>query len=109
MENKLTEDMKRFLLILAAAVAVSTFCFAGKPGKKAERRAVYATTMHCAKCAEKIKENVSFEKGVSDLQVTLADKTVAVVYNPAKTDTLNLRKAINRLGFKAKLISDKTL
>lgn len=108
MENKLTTDMRKLLLIAASVLLSLSLCMGAKP-KKVERRAVYETSIDCAHCVRKVTENVSFEKGVEDLQVKLDDKTVTIVYNPAKTDTLKLRKAITGLGYKARLLEDKAL
>lgn len=66
---------------------------------------VYATNLHCAKCAGKIEENIAFEKGVKDLKVSVEDKTVSVTFDAAKTDTLKLGNAIRHLGYSAKVIS----
>ena len=47
----------------------------------------------------KVRENLPFEKGVKDLKVTLADKTVWVKYSPKKTTKEQLAAAINKLGY----------
>ena len=57
-------------------------------------------TMHCEKCVKKINDNVSFEKGVKDLSVSLDKKTVTVTYDPARTDVARLKAAIEKLGYK---------
>lgn len=64
---------------------------------------IFITNLHCEKCAEKIRENVSFEKGVKDLSVDVDSKEVGIVFNTAKTDTLTLKKAIVRLGYSAEV------
>lgn len=69
----------------------------------------YVTSLDCEHCATKIRENVSFEKGVRDLSVNVADKTVTIVYNPAKTDTLKLGNAIRDLGYSAKVVEYKEI
>lgn len=70
---------------------------------------VFLTSLHCGNCARKIEDNVSFEKGVKDLAVSVPDKTVTITFNPAKTDTVSLRKAINALGYKAKVVEYKKI
>lgn len=70
---------------------------------------VFLTSLHCNNCARKIEDNVSFEKGVKDLSVSVPDKTVTITFNPAKTDTATLRKSINSLGYKAKAIEYKKI
>ena len=70
---------------------------------------VFASTIHCDKCALKVKENVGFEKGVKDLKVDVPGKTITVVFNPARTDTVKLKKAINKLGYEAEVIDYKVV
>lgn len=57
----------------------------------------------------KVKENVGFEKGVKDLKVDVPGKTITVVFNPARTDTVKLKKAINKLGYEAEVIDYKVV
>ena len=99
--------MKKLTLAALAAIVClfSSEAFARKP--KTCREVVFVTTMHCAKCEKKIVENVSFEKGVEDLTSNLEDKTVTIVYDTAKTDTLKLADSIRDLGYQAKVVSDK--
>lgn len=98
--------MKRFLSILAVA-AVSVLLLTS--GKGVKKEVLYQTNLHCDKCAEKIRENVSFEKGVKTLKIAVEDKTVKITYDGAKTDAEKLRKAIEKLGYKAEVIYDKAL
>ena len=53
----------------------------------------------CENCAKKITENVSFEKGVKDLKVSVADQTVALKYDAAKTSEAVLKASIEELGY----------
>ena len=64
----------------------------------------FLTDVHCKKCVEKMEENLAFEKGVKDLKVNLKDKTVYVRYDSTKTNVEQLRKAINKLGYKAEVM-----
>lgn len=70
---------------------------------------VFATSIHCANCGKKVQENIAFEKGVKDLKVDVPGKTVTVTFNPAKTDTLKLKKALNKLGYEAEVIDYKVI
>ena len=60
----------------------------------------FVTDIHCQKCAQKIEENVAFEKGVKDLKVNVKEKTVFIQYDSTKTDVGTLTKAIEKLGYK---------
>lgn len=70
---------------------------------------VFATSIHCANCGKKVQENIAFEKGVKDLKVDVPTKNVTITFNPAKTDTVKLKKAINKLGYDAVVVDYKTL
>ena len=93
---------------IATAAALLLCLFLVQPSqagvKKVQKEeVVFVTSMDCHKCAEKVRENISFEKGVLGLDVKLEDKTVRVVYNPAKTNPEKLAKAINKLGYTAEV------
>lgn len=69
-------------------------------GPKKELKTVrFSVSMHCENCVRKITENISFEKGVKDLEISLEDKEVTVTYDPAKTDPDRLAEAIRSLGY----------
>ena len=97
--------MKKAFFTIASALVIMTSadCLAAKPKDQKKQQVKYVTTLHCEKCAAKISENVSFEKGVKDLKTNVEDKTVTIVFDPAKTDTLKLADAIRKLGYKAKV------
>ena len=58
-------------------------------------------------CEKKIKENLRFEKGVSDIAVSLKENTITIKYNPKKTDTEKLIKAFKKIGFNASVTDPK--
>ncbi len=60
---------------------------------------VFATNLHCDKCKKKIEGNIAYEKGVKDLKVDVARKTVSVTYRTDKTNSETLRQAISKLGY----------
>lgn len=68
-------------------------------GKKTET-VTFKTTIHCKNCVKKVNDNISFEKGVKDLKISLEEKLVTVTYDPSKTDEATLAKAIEKLGYK---------
>ena len=83
---------------LFAASAESTVLQQSK--KKKTQTVTFKVSMRCKNCVKKITDNISFEKGVKDLQVVLEDKTVTITYDPAKTNPETLKKAIEKLGYK---------
>lgn len=68
--------------------------------KKKTETVTFKVGMHCKNCVKKVTDNISFEKGVKDLKVSLEDKTVTITYDPAKTNPETLKKAIEKLGYK---------
>ena len=95
--------MKKILSIMFCAAflaGASLTADAAKPKAKTET-VVFTTNMHCSNCVKKVNENISFEKGVKDLEVSLDKQTIKVTYDASKTSKENLAKAINKLGYKA--------
>lgn len=94
---------KTLIIILAAMMAMPVLSMADNKlsrKKKGEIKEVtFVVDFDCENCAKKIRENVSFEKGVKDLKVTLEDKTVALKYDAAKTSENTLKEAIEELGY----------
>ena len=78
-----------------------------KDSKKNTETVTFKTTIHCQNCVKKVNDNLSFEKGVKDLKITLEDKQVTVTYDPSKTDESTLAKAIEKLGYKAEKTEPK--
>ncbi|MGN0187985.1 MAG: heavy-metal-associated domain-containing protein [Candidatus Cryptobacteroides sp.] len=74
----------------------------GSP-KKEYVTVVYGVYLHCANCVKKVKENISYEKGVKNLEVSLEGQTVTVTFDPSKTDEKKIAAAIRKLGYETKL------
>lgn len=74
-----------------------------KPEKKKKeiRDVVFSVHLHCKNCVKKVEDNISFEKGVKDLKVSLEDQTVAIKYDASKTSEEVLKAAIEKLGYHA--------
>ena len=73
--------------------------------KKTDDKAVAVFTvsprMTCQNCENKIKSNIRFESGVSEISTDLKNQTVTVKYNPAKTNVEKLQKAFAGIGYTA--------
>lgn len=68
-------------------------------GKKKQTAILTVEGMACSHCAAKVKNGLSKEKGVSEVEVDLSSKKVTVI--GTELDTEKLQNAINALGFKA--------
>jgi len=91
------------LAIFACALALVAVSTSSKP-KSVKHKVVYSSTVECKNCEKKVMENISFEKGVKDVSVDLPRRTVTIVFDEAKTDTLTLAKAIRKLGYDANVV-----
>ena len=76
-----------------------------KKDKKKTVKVVYTTKMHCHSCEAKIKENISFVRGIKDLDIYLKTQTVEIVYDPAKTSETKIEEAFKKLGYPVKKIA----
>lgn len=100
------------MILVAAAMALpamgtQTDVPASAPQKKEKKakkvkeikEVVFPVFLDCESCANKIVENISFEKGVKDLDVSVEKQHVAVKYDASKTTEQNLKKALEDLGY----------
>lgn len=56
--------------------------------------------MHCAACAVTIQDSLNKVEGVSNATVNFATEKAYVEYDPARADTAEFRKAVERAGYK---------
>ena len=103
-------EMKRIITLTVAALllaAPATVQAAREPSvtvgtpKARPVTTTWSVNMHCHKCVEKLTENLSFLKGVKNVDISLEKKTVAITYDPSKTSDEALEKVIAKLGYKA--------
>lgn len=96
--------MKKILLVLLTAVmSVGIGAEALAQGDKKTDVVVFETNIHCNNCKKRIEDSLPFEKGVKDVVIDVEKKTVAVTYDRAKTDEMKLRRAVEKLGYKAEV------
>ena len=93
-----------YATVAADFAVASTTASASMQKKEAKKKAeikevVFNVGLHCESCVKKVTENISFEKGVKDLKVSLEDQTVAVKFDASKTSEETLRAAIIKLGY----------
>ena len=74
-----------------------------KKDKKKLEKITFTVNMDCHKCEAKIKDNISYEKGVKDLKVSLEDLECTITYRKDKTNEIKLKKAFEKLGYEAKV------
>ena len=107
--------MKRILIMAVAALFLAApATMAQNPEKAKTEKAsktdesiclvTFATDMSCESCVKKVNENISFEKGVKDLRVSLDEEKITVKYDKRKTSEETLAAAIRKLGYKAEKV-----
>lgn len=89
--------MKKVFTTLLFIMAVVLACAA----KTEPAKVVFAVqpAMTCQNCENKIKTNIRYEKGVSDIVTDLKTQTVTVTYDPAKTTPAKLTEAFKKIGY----------
>ncbi|MCC8146127.1 MAG: heavy-metal-associated domain-containing protein [Bacteroidales bacterium] len=65
-------------------------------------------TMHCKNCQKKIEKNISYEKGITDLEVDLENKTVKVTYKKDQTNLEKIQLAFEKLGYKTEIVENNS-
>jgi len=100
--EKIIMKMKRIITALAIAICSALVCSAAV--KKTET-AIFQTKLHCENCVKKVKENISYVKGVKDLDVSLKEQKITVTFDPEKTNADKLASEIKKLGYPANIIN----
>lgn len=93
MKTKLTVLFVLMMLSLSVSAKNMTVC------EKEKSEVTYLVSMTCEKCQKRIENVLSFEKGVTGLNVNLSQKTVTIEYRKDKTSPEKLKEAIRKLGY----------
>ena len=94
--------MKKIILVLFVALFSFAAAEAQQPkGEKKNVTTTFVTDIDCAGCAKKVTNTIPYEKGVKDVQVDVAAKTVTVTFDPTKTNNETLVKAFAKIKIKA--------
>lgn len=103
------KNLLKFLAVIVFAVslnaAMSADAFAQKKNEKWEK-VVFSTHIHCESCVAKLEANLSYEKGVKDLKISLEDQTVTFRFDPKKTDKEKLLAAMAKIGYEGKEVNE---
>lgn len=91
-----------FLLAVPVTVRAAEAATVSLGAPKAKPVTVnYTVNMHCHNCVNKLSENLSFLKGVKNVDISLEKKTVSITYDATKTTEEAFEKVMARLGYKA--------
>ena len=87
-----------FILMLAFLGSQKIFA----QSKTAETDTVFIqTSAICGDCEERLEHNISFEKGVTFVELNDSTKVLTVVYKTEKTDKEKLKIAVTKVGYDA--------
>lgn len=91
------------VLILASMPALAT----AQENKAAQQdknlvTVTYSASITCENCVNTIMNNLPKEKGVKNVSTSLENKTVTVTFQKDKNDAVQLKRAIEKLGYTAK-------
>jgi copper chaperone CopZ len=100
--------MKMFQKILLVAVVASIpAMMAGQQKNTSIQTVKFSTSIDCDDCVNTIMNSLPREKGVKDVKCDLKTKEVTVKYLPEKTNTEEVRRKIEKLGYVAKPVKEK--
>ena len=97
--------MKKIITLCLVALFSLGLANAQEP-KKNEKKTVtteFVTDIDCAGCAKKVDNTIPYEKGVKEVKVDVAAKTVTVTFDPTKTNNETLIKAFAKIKIKAEV------
>lgn len=95
---------KLFITLLLAAFPVLLM---SQEKAKTSETVKFKTSIECNNCVNKVMTNLPQEKGIKDVKCDLETKEVTVTYQRDKNNTADIRKAIEKLGFTAKLVTEE--
>lgn len=95
MKNKLDK-----IIIFIGLLTIVSYYSYGQDESKI-RKIEIKVSLQCEMCKERILSNLSFEKGIKDIDVNIEEKTVSVSYNTDKTSPEKIRTAISKIGYDA--------
>jgi len=97
---------KQIILNIALSILIG-FTANNASAQKHQNICQIKANVNCNGCKTKIEENIAFEKGVKDVSASVETKIVIIKYNNTKNSAENLVKAIDKLGYGGKIISDE--
>ncbi len=98
--------MKKVLsiILLVFAVALS----ASAKGETATAVFTLQPKMTCQNCENKIRTNMRYESGVTNIVTDLKAQTVTITYKPEKTSVEKLTAAFKKMGYTATIATSAT-
>jgi len=88
-------------ILFTAAIAMIGVTASAKEKEKVAKKdtAEFKVGMHCQGCVNRITNELTYTTGVTDLKVTLDDKTVWVEFKPQKISADSLFSKLKSMGY----------
>jgi periplasmic mercuric ion binding protein len=88
-----------FVLVFGFSLLNASGLFASE---KKSKTVIFDVNMDCHACVKKIENNIAYEKGVMDMNVSLEKKEIEIVFRTDKTTEQKLIEAFKKIGYTAK-------
>lgn len=93
----------RTITLALLALTLST----GSAWAKDLRTVVFKVAqLECENCAQKVKQNIRFEKGVKTLATDLPTRTVTITYDADKTSVEKLQQGFRKFDYEAEFLKE---
>jgi copper chaperone CopZ len=95
--------MKKTILISVVSILLGFLNVNAQDSKKVnnDSEVTLNVKMDCNNCAEKVKKQLAFTKGVKNVSTDLEKQKVVVKYRNDKTDTDKLINSLSEIGYTA--------
>ncbi|NLA23692.1 MAG: heavy-metal-associated domain-containing protein [Bacteroidales bacterium] len=97
--------MRNLILILVATMFTITATAQAQKVQKdkqtTKQEVVLKVKMDCQSCAEKVRKELAFSKGVKAVDVNLEKGTATVSYDSKRTNPESLIASLDKIGYKA--------
>ena len=92
--------MKKIILMAVAALLAVAVSTAAPKQEKQIVTTVFITDIDCEGCAKKVTNTIPYERGIKNLKIDVATKSVTVTYDAAKNSVEQLPKAFANIKVK---------
>ena len=92
--------MKKIILMAVAALLAVAVSTAAPKQEKQIVTTVFITDIDCEGCAKKVTNTIPYERGIKNLKIDVATKSVMVTYDAAKNSVEQLTKAFANIKVK---------
>lgn len=99
--------MRTLSTMVITLLLIASFTPALQAQKKGEKTVVIEANMTCGQCESKIEKDLAFERGVKAIDANHETGLVTITYREKRNNDEGFVKALEKLGYKAKIAKDK--